>query len=247
MSRFFLLLSFLTILSKILYSQDIHLKIIDSETKKALPFVNIIFSDTRHGTTANIDGELKVKSNADKIFISYLGYYSDTIQLDTKISKDLIVELKPKLYNLEEIFILAGENPANRIIQKVIDNRNINNPENLESFSFKSYNKMIFEIEKDTTNLPDSLKNKKTKFEKKFDDHHLLMLETVNTKEFIKPDKYNEEIVASKVSGFNDPMFSLIASQVQSFSFYNDFFVLLDKSYLNPISKGSSRKYLFLS
>lgn len=246
MSRFFLFVSFLLFLSKALYSQNIHLKVVDSETKKPLPFVNIIFEDTKFGTTTNIDGELEINRNSNKIYISYLGYVSDTILFDNKPLIDLIIELKPKLYKLEEVFILPGENPANKIIQRVVDNRNINNPEKLESFSFKSYNKMIFDIEKDTTNLPDSLKNKKTKFEKKFDDHHLLMLETVNTKEFLNPDKYNEEIIASKVSGFNDPMFSLIASQVQSFSFYNDFFVLLDKSYLNPISKGSSRKYLFL-
>ena len=239
----------LIIISNIICAQEITGEIIDSETKKPLPFVNIIYGDFNLGTTSNIDGKFHIKSSkpVKQLIISYLGYYSDTVLINSKtVTNNLIISLCPKSFNLEEIVILPGINPANRIIKKVFENRDLNNPEKMKSFSFKSYNKMIFTIEKDTLNLPDSLKRKKTNFEKKFDDHHLLVLETVNEKEFIQPDKYNEEIVASKVSGFSDPIFTVLASQVQAFSFYNDFFVLMDKSYLNPISKGSTKKYLFL-
>lgn len=239
----------LIIISNIICAQEITGKIIDSETKKPLPFVNIIYDDFNLGTTSNIDGEFLIKSPkpVKQLLISYLGYLSDTIQINNKnISDYFRIPLQPKTYNIEEVVILPGINPANRIIKKVFENRDLNNPEKMKSFSFTSYNKMIFTFEKNATNIPDSITYKKTKLEKKLEKHHLLVLETINEKQFIQPDKYNEKIVASKVSGFNDPLFSLIASQVQSFSFYKDFFGILDKMYLNPISKGSTKKYLFI-
>ena len=54
-----------------------------------------------------------------------------------------------------------------------------------------------------------------------------------------------ESILASKASGFKDPIFILFASQLQSFSVYNDYFLIGSKRYLNPISVGSTNKYLF--
>ena len=245
--KIFYAFSFLLLVANgAMQAQTIKGKIIDSETQKALPFVNIIFGSENHGCTSDIDGEFEITSPETEIYISYIGYFSDTIYINKKTQSYLLIELAPKLYNIEEVIILPGENPANRIIEKVVDNRDINNPEKMNSFSLRSYNKMIFTVEKDTTNLPDSLKYKKTKVEEAYENQHLLLLETVNKKEFLQPDQYNEEIIASKVSGFNDPIFSLIASQVQAFSFYNDFFELLDKSYINPISKGSARRYLFI-
>lgn len=249
MCRKLLLFSILLFISTSLKSQDIKGKIIDSETKKPLPFVNIIYGGSNLGTTTNIDGNFSITSTKliHELYISYLGYHPDTVLLKQgNLLDNIFIRLHPKTFNLEEIVILPGKNPANRIINKVIENRDLNNPEKMSSFSCTSYNKMIFTLGKDTTNIPDSIKYKKSKLERNLENHHLLILETVNEKEFIQPDKYNEKIVASKVSGFSDPIFSLIVSQVQSFSFYNEYFEILDKMYVNPISKGSTNRYFFL-
>lgn len=248
MSRFFLLIFLIIFNCTSVFSLEIKGTVVDYKSNEPLPFVHITYGESNFGATTNIDGNfsLSLSPEIDKLFISYLGYQTDTILISEINKGELIVKLKSKLYNLEEVVVLPGENPAHRIINKVIENKDLNNPEKMKSFSYKSYNKMIFTVEKDTVGLPDSLKIRESKVVKKFDDHHLLILETINKKEFLQPDKYNEEIIASKVSGFTDPIFSLIASQVQSFSFYNDYFTLLDKSYLNPISKGSTKRYLFL-
>ncbi|MBI9055674.1 MAG: carboxypeptidase-like regulatory domain-containing protein [Bacteroidales bacterium] len=221
-------------------AQDIEGIVINSKTKTPLPFVNIIYNDQGHGTTTNIDGVFNINgNNIKKLHISYLGYYNDTILVD---ESKITIELQPKTYNLEEVIILPGENPANRIIQKVIENRDLNNPEKMQSFSFQSYNKMIFTEELETKPEIDSSINSDYLFK----DQHVLVMETVNEKKFIRPDKYNETILASKVSGFSDPIFSLIASQVQALSFYNEFFTIMDKAYINPISKGSINRYFFM-
>ncbi|MFC2150987.1 DUF5686 family protein [Bacteroidota bacterium] len=248
-SKSFVSLIFILLIGFSLKSQTIEGIVIDSETKKTLPFVNIIYGESSLGTTTNIDGTFKISINnaTQELKISYLGYYKETLIISQEKSlHNIVIKLRPKTFNLEEVVILPGENPAERIINKVVENRDLNNPEKMNSFSCTTYNKMFFTLGKDSTTVPDSTKYEKSRVEKKLEKHHLLVLETVNEKEFIQPDKYNEKIVASKVSGFNDPIFSLIASQVQSFSFYNDYFEIFDKLYVNPISKGSTNRYLFL-
>ncbi len=246
MQKSLFILFLLILLSKLIVAQEITGIVIDSETKKPLPFVNVVLDQNNLGTTTNIDGQFAIenKGQAQNLFVSYLGYHKDTIHIHQETGHEMIIPLHPKTYDLEEVIILPGENPANKMIKRVIANKDINNPESLESFSFTSYNKMIFTVERDHQSQPDTLG--KSKLDETFSKHHLLLIETVNEKQFIKPDKYKEQIVASKVSGFSDPVFSLIASQVQALSFYNDFFEILDKRYLNPISKNSDKKYLFL-
>ena len=249
MSRKLIFFISLVFLSTGLQAQNISGNVIDSKTREALPFVNIIYGNSNLGTTTNIDGEFSISGSLqiDELQLSYLGYFSKTVKIsDNNPNKEIVIKLDPKFYNLEEVIVHPGENPAERIINKVVENRNLNNPEKMQSFSCKTYNKMIFTLGRDTSNVKDSSKHQKSRLERNLESYHLLLIETINEKQFIQPDNYNEKIVASKVSGFNDPIFSLIASQVQEFSFYNEYFELLDKFYVNPISKGSIKRYLFL-
>ncbi len=75
---------------------------------------------------------------------------------------------------------------------------------------------------------------------------HLFLMESVSKREYRRPGRNNEKVLASRVSGFRDPSFSLLATQLQSFSFYDDFISLLDRRYLNPISRGSTSRYSFI-
>ena len=75
---------------------------------------------------------------------------------------------------------------------------------------------------------------------------HLFLMESVSEREYLRPGRNNEKVTASRVSGFRDPSFTLLATQLQSFSFYDDFISLLDKNYLNPISRGSTSRYSFI-
>ena len=48
-------------------------------------------------------------------------------------------------FELQEAVVIAGENPAHRIIRKVVKNRNKNNPLKMNAFQCLTYNKMVFE------------------------------------------------------------------------------------------------------
>ncbi len=247
-------------------------KVVDANTLEPLAFVNISYGN-HQGVTTSIDGlfSLPVSHDNMQVKISFIGYKQQTITIskaDTKHFK--IIYLQPETYRLQEVKVLPGKNPADRIINQVVANRKMLDPEkHLKSFAYKSYNKMYFtaktrhneSLEKDTiqialdsakVNPADSVvlqKNdtaKMGKMEKFFKKRHLLMMETVSQRYFKAPDKDLEEVVASKVSGFAMPTFVILATQLQSFSFYKTQLNLLDKHYLSPISKGSPQSYLFI-
>ncbi len=259
-------------------SQDyINGRIIDSGTGEPLPFANIVYNSKSFGSVSNIDGKFRIALTPDVEFLkfSYLGYRSKTTDIDTLMTlQDLTIKLESTAYNLSEVSVFPGINPAHRIINKVIENRDLNNPEKMSSFSYRAYNKMYFTVLRDTlrdsgedvqeyisydplTGPVDtsvlSAENQIVPEDSSLDetmnfisDKHLFLMEFISEREFMYPDKNRETVTASRISGLKDPSFTLLATQIQSFSFYNDLILISDKKYINPISKGSTGRYLFI-
>ncbi|MCD6366910.1 MAG: carboxypeptidase-like regulatory domain-containing protein [Bacteroidales bacterium] len=247
-------------------------KVVDANNKEPLAFVNIAYG-THQGVTTSIDGlfSLPVTHDSLKIIVSFIGYKQRIFTINKQdVQHFKVIYLQPETYHLQEVKVLPGKNPADRIINQVVANRKVLDPEkHLKSFAYKSYNKMYFTVKtqhneslaKDTiqvaldfsqTKVPDSLSVRKkdtaktSKMEAFLKKRHLLMMETVSQRYFKAPDKDFEEVTASKVSGFAMPTFVILATQLQSFSFYKTQLNLLDNHYLSPISKGSPQSYLFI-
>ena len=104
-------------------------KVSDSVTNAPLAFVNIIINGGKEGSCSDIDGifHLKSKVPINYITLSYVGYEKKIVQIQS-VTKDLRIRLAPKQKELEEVLILPKENPANRIINNVIENSDRNNP-----------------------------------------------------------------------------------------------------------------------
>ncbi len=75
--------------------------------------------------------------------------------------------------------------------------------------------------------------------------HHLFITETYSERKFLFPGLDNEKVLASRVAGFKSPMFVMLTSQLQSFSFYDDYIEILTAKYLSPISPNSTNRYFF--
>ena len=226
-------------------------KVIDSKTKEALAFVNIVANNQKVGTTTGIDGTFKL--NATKpitnLKLSYVGYELKEINVIGKSYVD--IELNRTDYELMEFEVFPGENPAHRIVKKLVDNRKLHNPEKSLNFKYDSYSKMYFTGQVDSVllNNPDSMAKIDTNDRKAIDwldAHHIFMMESVTERKYKLPDKSYEKVIASRVSGLKNPSFSLLANQFQSFSFYNPTLNVLGESYLNPVTNNSINKYLFI-
>ncbi|NLB86509.1 MAG: carboxypeptidase-like regulatory domain-containing protein [Bacteroidales bacterium] len=254
--KFILSLLIFCLISASLYSQNKFAgRVIDAKTNEALAFVNIVYNSNNYGTTTDLDGYFTINS-ADKIeFLrfSYLGYITKLVENEEIQNKKYIeVKLEQDAFYLSEVTVLPGINPAHRIINLVIENGNKNNPEKMRSFSYVSYNKMFFTV--DMTNVKaDSSIIKKAELDTTnlktmrdfFDEQHIFITESVTERRFKYPDNNKETVLAHKMSGMQNPAFTLLTTQFQSFSFYKNFISLLDKKYLSPISRGSTSKYFF--
>ncbi|HPR58101.1 MAG TPA: DUF5686 family protein [Bacteroidales bacterium] len=221
-------------------------RVLDAYTLQPLAFVNIVTDENHTGTATDIDGKFSVTSvNPVKtLHFSYVGYQ----QLLFPVKNDtsfMTIFLQKSAVELKEVVIIAGENPALRIIRNVISNKDKNDPEKLRSFSYTSYDKMIFTV--DTTRIPSSASDSGVMRLRRFlNDKELFIMETVSERKFLAPDRNHEKILATRISGFQDPLLLFLSSQLQSTSFYREMIQISDKNYISPISKGSPDRYSYI-
>ena len=223
-------------------------RVIDSDTRDALAFVTIQVNEGPEGCISDIDGRFTAQSSVPvyKLKLSYIGY-QPVEYLIGKNDKDILIRLTKTAYELPEIVIKPGTNPAHRIISQVIANRYINDHEHLPSFTYTSYEKMVFGPESDSIPAIDSLASDSSYIKAKafFERRHLFIIESVVNRSFKFPsDNYNK-VIANRVSGFSDPLFVFLISQLQSTTFYKEVVKIVNKDYINPISNGSFKKYYF--
>jgi len=245
--RYWLVFCFQAIILVSFSQNNIKGKVIDDKSHEPLAFVNIVANDGRFGTVSNIDGEFEINAltEIETLTFSYVGYEPLVIQ---KGEFTKVFRLKAKTIQLSEVTIFAGENPAHRIIRNAIANRSINNPEKLESFSYTSYDKMVITSDVDSMLIHrDSLKRDTASERARdfFEKQDLFLMETVTDRKFMKPDRNYNKVIAQRISGFQDPVFTFLASQIQSTTFYEPLIHIADKYYVNPVSPGSISKYFF--
>ena len=218
---------------------------LDEKSGKPLAFVNLIANnDPSLGTTTNLDGNFRFPSNLSihSLTLSFVGYEKLSIPVSTDKP---IIKLSETRIQLSEIAVFPGENPAHRIIKNCTENRKKNNPEELDLFQYQAYHKLYFTA--DLTQIKDSSGsdiNQKS-IRNFFQKSNLLLIESVTERKYRKPQN-SEKVLAYRISGFKDPLFSVLSSQLQSFSFYSEYISLGEKKYLNPISSNSTKNYFFL-
>lgn len=219
----------------------------DSATNEPLAFVNILINNSKNGGMTDIDGYFTLKHSdpVQKLSFSYVGYLP--LEVEVNSSQPVSIKLVKQTIALSEVNIIAGENPAHRIIRNVIANRQLNDPKNMKSYSYTSYDKMIFTVlidsaHVDTNKVADSsvrlLKELMTR-------QHLFMMESVSEHKFLYPSRHHDKVTATKVSGLKDPLFIFLLSQSQPTSFYDEVITLAGKNYINPIGPGFEKHYFF--
>ncbi len=222
----------------------------DSSTKKTIPFVKV-FPENGEPFLSDIDGRFSLEENIQFFTLSYAGY-SDTLIDKSKIT-DFKIYLSYPVQQIEEVVAVAGENPAHKIIKKAMKNRKKNHPLKNDAFTYSTYEKFWFDIEKDSNAVKkefiDTLVSDRDSSSKSFsfnpDEQHLFLIETASKRTFSPPNYDKEEIIAYKISGTENPILSTIVKSMQSFSFYDNEFGLLGKKYLTPLAPGSIGRYFY--
>ncbi len=233
--------------------------IITNPKGEALPFVNILINNSpKDGVSTDIDGRFIVTSTIkiEQLTISYIGY--ELLILNAPFPTPLTIQLSPTAYSFEEVTVIAGENPSHRIIRQVVKNRDLNNPEKMDHYSCRTYNKMSVGYSLQTAEMKAHYLEKDTsrKGVKKLYDNYrrtheifskqdLLLIESVSKRSFRKAHDLQEEVILNRISGTKKLPLVAIATEAQPFSFYKEEVVIFDQPFLNPISKNSTNKYFF--
>lgn len=254
--HFFIILIFIIFSSQSFSQTKIRGKIIDIETLKGIPFASIVFSGTTVGCISDYEGHFFVKSNkqSEYIIVSCIGYINDTIKIKSDIYQEIIISLKPDFYNLGEIIIKPGKDPALLLIKKVIRNKKKNNINKLKTYSYEQYSKQ----EIDLNNFNSSLKNEKffKDFKIAFSGTDtsaatgkkympLLLSETLSNYYFQNfPRHRKEKIIATNISGIENISASKFTGQMYvDFNFYQNYIKIIDKNFISPLSISATIIY----
>jgi hypothetical protein len=230
--------------------QNIKGRITDAVSKQPVPFAFIGSEKTNSGTTSDIDGYFSLKCDTclNPLTVQVIGYVKKQLSSEEYLAgKFLNIELKPSEIKLDEIVVTPLENPANKYIRNLINNKQKLDPDELPFYSCETYSKTYFTISNKygDENFYNTDTSKYRKEKSLLDKQYLFFIETTSEKKYRYKNIRQEKILASKVSGFKSAPFASLASQLQSFSFYEGNINVLDIKYVNPISKGTFKRYNF--
>ncbi len=230
--------------------------IVTDSNNKPLPFATITTLDNS-STITDVDGKFTFKTltKSGNFTVSYIGFQSKIIAL-AENKKFYSVSLSQKTDDLKEV-IVSNENPALTIIKKVIANKNNNNPQKrLKSFDYKTYNKLIVTanpdsidgridssaVYKDLNKKKINIDSSDYKFKEIISKQHLFQTEKVSQYQFGN-NKLKETVLGTKIAGFKNPIYEVIAFNLQSISIYDNKYELFETKYENPISNTAPATY----
>lgn len=134
-------------------------KVTDLKTGEPLPLVSVFFTGTTVGVTTDFEGEyvLETREKVTELQASLVGYVSEKVPIQAHAFNAVDLQLQPQVFDLDEVKVSPGENPAHAILKKVSKNKPRNNPSYIREYFCKTYTKM----ELDLTNIKPGFKNQK--------------------------------------------------------------------------------------
>ena len=223
-------------------------KITDGQSRQPLAFVNVVVNGGLIGVISDIDGKYEIATNEPitKVLFSSVGYEAKEIVVQPN-QKKCDVALTPKTFELKEVTVEAGENPAHRIIDSLFAHRKANNPNSLDAYRYKIYDQMVFTV--DSTELGNALSVSNEGGLQRFDSilkkSDLMVMETASEVIFKSPDRKLQNVLGTKVAGMKEPTFIYLVNSMQSVSFYDETVNITGTDYVNPISRDSKSHYFF--
>jgi hypothetical protein len=198
----------LIVVSNGLYAQKVVLKgkITDSRGLP-VPFASVYEKNTTNGTSANSEGEYQLKLNAGRhsMIFKAIGFTQESRELDLQSDQFVPIILTEAVYELKDVVVRAySEDPAYEVIRNAIRERNYylnETDEYTAEVYIKGMQKLLGAPKKFLgRNIDDMAK------QIGLDSNRqgiLYLSESESKLSYIKPGKYREVMVSSKVSGSN--------------------------------------------
>ncbi len=232
----------------------------DSTTQK-LSFVKLSFQNTQVGTTSNQSGKFKLsiptsKLKSDTIVVSLIGFKPQHIPIKKGRTNKISIHLiSSTFWETNQETSDTTENIALFYLEKVIENKKINNPSNYGFYSSKEYSKVRFDL----NNYTDKLK---TNFLfKPFDyiwentqttDEGVNFLPILLTERLIEhyyrnsPKDSKDIITAEKTTGITTTNLTRFTEDLYfTLNIYDNYVTILDKSFPSPLNDNYQNSYKY--
>ena len=229
------------------------------KTQKPLPFVNVVFQKSSVGTLTDSLGNFKLETrrNFDSLKVSLIGYRPQTLVVNRGVTEEIDIQLAPSSYELGAVVVRPGENPAFKILRKVIANKPKNSPESLDHYEYEAYHRVQFDLNNFTEKI------KKNLFLRPFDYmwentdttedgiNYLPMLLTESSEEhfYRKQPRSKKEVVKGRrtFKFFQAPkIMEFVNDMYVDPDIYENYVTILDRSFPSPINDYYKRNYNFL-
>ncbi len=246
------LLGILLLLAGIVAGQSTRVrgKITDAKTGEVLPLVNVVFKGTTIGVTSDFDGlyVIETREPVSELQVSFVGYEPQTVKIIPTAFNAVDFQLVPITFDLEEVKVRPGENPAHAILRNVSDNKKRNNPDEIALYNCTTYTKM----ELDLTNINPWFKNKKLQKNFGFIFEHM-DTSVITGKSFLpvmiseatadyyhrKNPSFSREIVkASRISGIEEDytLAQFTGHLHGNVNLYDNYIDVFDVKFASPLS-----------
>jgi hypothetical protein len=231
--------------------------VVDKVTKLPIPFASISYTidAKQRGVTTNAKGKFLLRDSKIRLLtVSYLGYKTQDISFADTLRQPLLIELEERVVEIDAVTVSSKNNPALRIVRKVIENKDKNNFENYPNYSYRNYFKMVDDLKMPVEGT--ILSKSDSNVVKNSARTVALVSETVT--ECVKSGSHVEaKIIATRTSGMGSPIFGQASYMVfhKAISFYNHSVQILGETevnykmitdYLSPLSTGALAAYNFL-
>ncbi len=255
LKTFFALILFFFVPASTIAQTVVKGKVTDAHSGDPIPFANIIFQGTTHGTTTDFDGNFNVKTNssADSLVVSYMGYKTRTKKVEPGVSQVINFQLEELVTSLEEIVFEAGENPAFEVMRRVVRNKSANDKRKLTAYEYDTYTK----IEVDVDNMSEKFRRRKVvkKITQVLDSVEqiagedgkpilpIFISESVSKFYYrTDPQLRFENILKSKINGIGIQDGTLVTQFVgasfQEYNFYQNWLNIVTKEFVSPLADG---------
>ncbi|WP_340065543.1 DUF5686 and carboxypeptidase-like regulatory domain-containing protein [Ascidiimonas aurantiaca] len=238
--------------------------IVVDQNEQPVPFANVLFKDSSEGTITNDNGRFYLESDNDYtvIVISFVGYTTQEITLDKKVTYDLKIVL-PEGEQLDEVIVYSGKqskknNPAIDLLRKIWARKRVNGLKMFDQYAYDKYEKVEFDL-----NTIDSTMMKSRLFrglEFVFDQVDTsritgkTYLPVFINEAFYKVwgdntlNREKEDLIGNKNSGFssNQSIIAFVQDLYADYDIYDNYLKFFDKSFTSPLSRTGIDVYNYV-
>ena len=254
-----LLCFFLFSMCSNIYAQEriISGKIIDVQTKLPLFSCSIYSLNSGNGVITDENGKFTfpINDRTDSIAISMIGYKTISKSVSKALKQEINFEAEPASGSMDEVVVTIKSkySKAQRLVKKVIKNKEYNDAFNNKTFQCQVYDK----IEADLKNIPEKLQTNRllkplafafNNFDTTKDNQKALpvYLSESNSNYYYRknPEKERYDYTAIKSSGLaNKSVLTYIDGLYKKINVYDNNIKLVDVNFVSPISDNALDYY----